>query len=171
MAHADTDPTNPPPLRSGCLGLIVNDDAEILVVRPTYNNPEGYYQLPGGAAGEGEKPWAAVAREVREETGLHLTPLRLLVLDWIEAKPDGRAAGQNLVFWCGRIPGGTPITLPEPAPGEEQPELDDYRWVRATDLDGVCAPFQARRIRAALQARIHGTVAELIRGHDAYAQL
>ncbi|MGY1434591.1 NUDIX hydrolase [Streptomyces reniochalinae] len=58
MAHADTDLTNPPPVRNGCLGLLINYADAVLMVRPTYKD-DGLYQLPGGGARENEPPWEA----------------------------------------------------------------------------------------------------------------
>ncbi|WUV98930.1 NUDIX hydrolase [Streptomyces sp. NBC_01471] len=163
MAHSDTSPLAPPPIRIGGLGLIQDPVGRILMVRPTYDNPKGFFQLPGGGAGEGEPDWEAAIREVREETGLLVTPQRLLVKDWMPPRPH-RAAGLNFVYDCGTAPGDIPIALP---PGEP-PELDQYRWIAPAHLDLHCAGYQALRVRAALHARATGTLAELKRGLPIY---
>ncbi|RCG25276.1 hypothetical protein DQ392_01935 [Streptomyces reniochalinae] len=94
-----------------------------------------------------------------------------MVLDWISAKPEKNiAAGANYVYWCGRVPDHTAVTLPEPRNDHEDPELDHYRWLRGAELEGYCAPYQARRVRAALQARVHGTLMELRHGHPLYEE-
>ncbi|MDJ1136278.1 NUDIX domain-containing protein [Streptomyces iconiensis] len=164
MVPSPEELKNPSPVRHGCLALILNQANAVLMVRPTAKDG-GCYQLPGGTAWKNEPPWEAVRREVREETRLDVRPRRLLVLDWTAAQPDQDiAAGINFVFWCGRVPNHTPITLPKPR-GLKKSELDDYRWVRVIDLDSCCAPYQVRRVRAALQARARGILMELHEGH------
>lgn len=170
MAHFDHDFTNPPPVRSGGLGLIVKrsgDTLQVLVVRPTYKD-DGYYQLPGGLAHEDEPDWQATVREVKEETGLDVKPGRLLVKDWMpKNQKTGAAAGHNFVRFCGYFPEdfptGTDITLPT-AVEDEEPELDHYMWLDPAVLDLYCAPYQARRIRAAVTALLEDTFVELERG-------
>ncbi|WP_406349348.1 NUDIX hydrolase [Streptomyces sp. NBC_00144] len=164
MAHFDTSPLAPPPMRIGGLALIQDASGRILMVRPTYTNPEGHFQLPGGGAGDGEPDWEATVREVREETGLLVAPQRLLVKDWMPPRAGVRAAGLNFVYDCGTVPDGTPITLP----AGDQPELDTYRWIPPADLDQHCADYQALRVHAALHARATGTLAELRRGIPLY---
>ncbi|WP_405749510.1 NUDIX hydrolase [Streptomyces sp. NBC_01411] len=163
MAHFDTSPLAPPAMRIGGLALIQDTSGRILMVRPTYTNPEGFFQLPGGGAGDGEPDWEATVREVREETGLLVAPQRLLVKDWMPPRQGVRAAGLNFVYDCGTHD-GTPITLPT----GDQPELDAYRWIAPADLYQCCADYQALRVRAALHARTTGTLAELKRGVSIY---
>jgi len=50
---------------------------EILLVERGGNPLKGYWSLPGGLVETGERLEAAVQREVREETGLRVHPLRL----------------------------------------------------------------------------------------------
>lgn len=170
MTHLGYDAKNPPPVRASGLGLIVKrsaDTSQVLVVRPTYKD-DGYYQLPGGGAHEDEPDWQATVREVKRETGLDVAPGRLLVKDWMAKNPrTGNAAGYNFVRFCGYFPEdfptGTDITLPTAAEGE-RPDLDAYLWLDLDDLDVYCAPYQARRIRAAVTALLEGTFIELERG-------
>ncbi len=73
---ARVPPASPPPAPDGspvqaCVGAVVLDDAgRLLLVRRRNAPGRGLWSVPGGRVEPGESPAAAVAREVREETGL-----------------------------------------------------------------------------------------------------
>ena len=61
------------------MGAIITDDAgRLLLIQRGHEPEEGRWSLPGGRVKPGESDWEAVAREVREETGLHVKPGRLI---------------------------------------------------------------------------------------------
>ncbi len=57
------------PLTVGVRAIVLNDRRHVLLVRHTYI--DGWY-FPGGGVEKGESLGAAVARELREEVGVHL---------------------------------------------------------------------------------------------------
>lgn len=57
-------------------GVVIGDDGRVLLIRENYGQQR--YGLPGGRVDAGETPEAAVVREVREETGLEVTPAALI---------------------------------------------------------------------------------------------
>lgn len=57
--------------------LVLDDDGKVLLVQ---ESSDGNWTLPGGWCDIGESAGEAVVRETYEETGLHVTPLRLLAL-------------------------------------------------------------------------------------------
>ncbi len=59
--------------RPGVYAILLRGD-RILLTHQSEPSPE--YQLPGGGVDRGEHPAAALAREVREETGWHIGPPR-----------------------------------------------------------------------------------------------
>lgn len=79
---------------------ILRDGDRVLFVRHTYGRRTSW-ELPGGGLRRGERPEAAVRREMREELGIELTALRLAgrvvvtglhkrtLLHCFEAEPGG----------------------------------------------------------------------------------
>ncbi len=73
------------------VGVVVVRDGRVLLVRRGRPPRVGRWSIPGGLQQLGETVEAAARREVAEETGLVLGPLRLVaVVDLIERDPDGR---------------------------------------------------------------------------------
>ncbi len=70
----------------------VHGGREILLVERGRNPLKGYWSLPGGLVETGETLERAVCREVREETGLRIQPLRLFeIFERIMHDSRGRA--------------------------------------------------------------------------------
>jgi ADP-ribose pyrophosphatase YjhB (NUDIX family) len=106
-------------IRPGVAAVIITADGVLLQRR----DDNGKWGLPGGGVEPGESVRVAIVREVREETGLEVEPLRLIgvysdpVNHQIITYPDGNVIHYvSTVFEC-TIRGGTL------ACGEESLEL------------------------------------------------
>ena len=62
------------------VGAVVVDRGRVLLVQRGTEPARGQWSLPGGLIEIGESLSAAVAREVREETGLNVEPVQLIEL-------------------------------------------------------------------------------------------
>jgi ADP-ribose pyrophosphatase YjhB (NUDIX family) len=89
----------------GCGAIVFNQRDEILLIQ----RPTGRWWYPTGFCDVGESPAENVAREVREETGLIVTPVRLIGI--IDSLKVGSALRHlySLLFYC-RLEGGA-LTL------------------------------------------------------------
>jgi ADP-ribose pyrophosphatase YjhB (NUDIX family) len=58
-------------------GVVFNDQGEILLVKEKL---DGFWSLPGGWADIGSSPRENVVREVLEETGLQVVPVKILAI-------------------------------------------------------------------------------------------
>ncbi|MET7993143.1 NUDIX domain-containing protein [Amycolatopsis sp. NPDC005232] len=62
-------------IRVPCVGGIVFDDqGRLLLIQRGHDPGKGLWSLPGGRVEQGETDTEAVVRELREETGLDVTP-------------------------------------------------------------------------------------------------
>ena len=86
--------------------MIFDQSGRLLILKPTYKSG---WTIPGGVMeADGETPWDACRREVREECGLHLRAGRLACVDFRRRRParPGKPAnpgGIRFLFDCGRL--------------------------------------------------------------------
>ena len=69
----------------GAFGIIFDNEGKVLLVQ---RRDRDIWEMPGGRIELGESPWEAVVREIREETGLTVKPIRLVGLYHKPAKDD-----------------------------------------------------------------------------------
>jgi ADP-ribose pyrophosphatase YjhB (NUDIX family) len=153
--HTDIDWQNPPPLRLGALGLLLDPAGHVLFVEKTYKTGPARFGLPGGCAAAGEDARAACAREIREEIGLHVSVGDVLVVHHMHGGASS-APGENIVLHCGTLSGGERMTLGD--------EIAAVRWVAPHEIAATVAPYTAARVLAAL-ATLDGEPARYLVGH------
>jgi 8-oxo-dGTP pyrophosphatase MutT (NUDIX family) len=84
--------------------------------------------LPGGSVEPGEKPSEAAVRELREETGIEISPAEFQPIAWMprlshtpHVRPD--RAGELLLLF------GAKLNVEEPAVTSNPPETIESRWI------------------------------------------
>src|SRR5271165_1202732 len=101
MAEVDDLPFVLPRIPASAGGLIFDAGGRLLVVNPTY---KAHWTIPGGIMeADGETPWEACRREVREEVGLVVAEGRLVAVDFLRPKP-AKPGGMRFLFDCGVLP-------------------------------------------------------------------
>ena len=134
MARIDyyDDPDAPPAnsLVPGGSAIVTNDQGEILLQR---RSDSGLWALPGGTMAIGETLAGAVVREVREETGLEVEPMRIVGIysdpKHVFAYEDGEVRQEfNICLAC-RLVGG------ELAVSEESREVRFFAPAEVDRLD------------------------------------
>ncbi len=140
---AATEPLPTIPVSAGA--LIFDRKGRLLILKPTYKSG---WTIPGGVMeADGESPWQACQREVREECGLTVLTGRLACMDFRRQRP-GRPGGIRYLFDCGR--------LDEAALGEivlQSEEISEFRFVRLGEALTLLRGPIRRRVRAARGAK------------------
>jgi 8-oxo-dGTP diphosphatase len=90
-----------PTLPASSGALIFDRRGWLLILKPTYKSG---WTIPGGVMeADGETPWQACRREVREECGLEVSRGRLACMDFRPPK-EGNQGGIRFLFDCGSLP-------------------------------------------------------------------
>jgi 8-oxo-dGTP diphosphatase len=100
MADSDDEPWVPPAIPVSAGALVFDRKGRLLILKPTYKSG---WTIPGGIMeADGETPWEACQREVREECGLKLDRGRLACTDFRPPR-NGRTGGIRYLFDCGEV--------------------------------------------------------------------
>ena len=119
-------------INGGVYGVILNEKNEILLIHRTDHD---IWEIPGGKWEDGETPWDATIREVKEETGLIVEVVRIVSI-------GSRPSNQDLVFTfqCKVIGGSMTQT----------PEADRIEYFSFENFPSNIAPPKVARIKDAL---------------------
>jgi len=125
--------------------LIFDETGRLLILKPTYKSG---WTIPGGVMeADGETPWEACRREVREECGVDVRQGRLACMDFRRPRPD-RPGGIRYLFDCGQVDrtalAGV-VLQPE--------EISEYRLAALPDALGLLRGPIRRRVRAATRGQ------------------
>jgi 8-oxo-dGTP pyrophosphatase MutT (NUDIX family) len=120
--------------------LIFDRAGRLLILKPVYKTG---WTIPGGVMeADGETPWEACRREVREECGLEVRRARLACMDFRRPKP-GRAGGIRFLFDCGRVGDRSLAGIVV-----QSEEISEYRFAAVPDALGLLRGPIRRRVRA-----------------------
>jgi ADP-ribose pyrophosphatase YjhB (NUDIX family) len=121
--------------------LIFDRAGRLLILKPTYKTG---WMIPGGVMeADGESPWDACRREVREECGLEVRGGRLACVDF-RPRRLGRPGGIRFLFDCGVFDDADldAITV-------QAEEVEEYRLVPLGEALELLRPAIRRQVRAA----------------------
>lgn len=132
----------PPTIPASAGALIFDRKGRLLILNPTYKSG---WTIPGGEMeADGETPWEACRREVREECGIEVSEGRLACVDF-RRPHQGKQGGIRFLFDCG-VASDTALASVVLQPAE----ISEYRLadVRAA-LSLLRGPVR-RRVRAVI---------------------
>ena len=119
------------PRREGVVAVIVLGD-RVLFIRRAEGSPQpGYWAPPSGEIEPGESQAATVVREVREEVGLDVRPLRCV------RQSVSMSGTHTLYWWLAEPIGGTLVLDPQ--------EVSDARWISEADFATLAPTFPGDR--------------------------
>jgi len=125
--------------------LIFDQAGRLLILKPIYKTG---WTIPGGVMeADGETPWDACRREVREECGIEVRGGRLACVDFRPGRP-GHPGGIRFLFDCGAADDAVLAAI------TVQPqEIAGYRLVPLEFALDLLRPPIRRRVRAASRHR------------------
>jgi mutator protein MutT len=121
------------------VGAVIFDGDRVLLVKRGREPLKGQWSLPGGAVDVGETLEQAVAREVKEETGLDVRVGPVVeVVDRIHHDASGRVEYHFVIvdYLC-RVVGGRAVA---------GSDADDVRWVAPDNLASCSVAAPAARV-------------------------
>src|SRR5919109_2433206 len=121
-------PSTPEPLHPEvAVGAVVQRGDEVLLIRRARGTAVGQWSIPGGRVEFGEGLKAAVAREVREETGLEVRVGRFL--GWAERIGDDPGPYHYVILDFAAEP------VDEAATARPGDDADAVAWVRTDAIE------------------------------------
>ncbi len=125
--------------------LIFDRSGRLLILKPTYKSG---WTIPGGVMeADGETPWQACRREVREECGIELSRGRLACMDFRRPKP-GNPGGIRFLFDCGSVEDDCLAAITVQAE-----EISEHRLAALPEALALLRRPIRRRVRAATSSR------------------
>ena len=112
------------------VGAVIFSGKNILLVRRRNEPSKDMWGLPGGVVELGERVEDAIVREVEEETGIRVEPLRLLtVLNSIRRNSEGRTRFHYILseFLCKKVEGELKAST----------DASDAGWFPVNELDSL----------------------------------
>ncbi len=129
-----------PWVTAGTVGAVFDEAGRVLIVEHVFH-PKFPWGLPGGWMNRGESPEQTIARELLEETALHVIVEKPLLISSTDYLPNHL----DIAFLCRVLPDDVErIQL--------SGELLDYRWIDPNDAPPLVT-FHRQVIKAAIADR------------------
>ena len=133
-----------------CVGMmILNSNNEILVGR-RIDHPSGYWQMPQGGIDDNENPEEAVWREMMEEIGTNNADLYKVSSGWVKYNipketldnlPWGKKyIGQTQKWFIFKFSGQNDDINVE----TQNPEFSEWKWLKHSELVENAVPFKRK---------------------------
>jgi putative (di)nucleoside polyphosphate hydrolase len=141
-----------------CAGMMVLNRAGHAFIGRRINGPEHVdnahvWQMPQGGIDQGEDPWPAALRELREETNIRTVTRLGEIAEWLSYDIprtlvgqawNGKYRGQTQKWYALRFTGReSEIDIEHPAGGHD-PEFVEWRWEPLANLPKLVVPFKRR---------------------------
>jgi putative (di)nucleoside polyphosphate hydrolase len=141
-----------------CVGMMLLNRAGLVFIGRRTGGPEHVdavhsWQMPQGGLDEGEDPYQAALRELREETSVRSVALLAEAKDWYSYDLPtqvgrkawkGKYRGQTQKWFALRFLGSEgEIDVLHP-PGGHKPEFVDWRWEKMERLPALVIPFKRK---------------------------
>lgn len=139
-----------------CVGLMLLNDAGLCFIGRRIEGPEHIdlthaWQMPQGGIDQGEEPWQAAVRELREETNIRSAERIGEIPDWLKYDIPREIVGQA---WKGKYRGqmqkwfalrfigaDSEIDIDHPD-GAHQAEFAAWRWEPLQNVPNLVVPFK-----------------------------
>jgi len=141
-----------------CVGMMLINRAGLVFVGrrvggPEHVDAEHSWQMPQGGLDEGEDPYDAALRELREETSVHSVALLAESREWYAYDLPGNVGrkawkgkyrGQKQKWFALRFTGNDKeINVLRPT-GGHKPEFVEWRWEKMERLPALIIPFKRK---------------------------
>jgi putative (di)nucleoside polyphosphate hydrolase len=139
-----------------CAGIAVFNRDGLVFIGQRIDGPEHVdlthaWQMPQGGIDDGEQPWDAAVRELREETNIRSVERIGEVAEWLKYDIPrelvgqawkGKYRGQTQKWFAARFTGADSEIDVEHPDGAQQPEFNGWRWERLQNVPELVVPFK-----------------------------
>ncbi|MFE7114545.1 NUDIX domain-containing protein [Streptomyces sp. NPDC057654] len=130
---------------NGCQGLLLDARGAVLLLRRTHrrDGDPRWYEAPGGPVRAGKPVRQALARGIRQQTGLRVVKGMVgpLLVD-----------GPSRLYLVGPLRATSVVTLPRRSSLGGPPPFDHYVWAQPAELHTYCNLTSAQLLWAALRS-------------------
>ena len=135
------------PLRIGIGAIVINKENKIFVGKRRDHPNNDRWQMPQGGVNDGEKPFDALKRELKEETSIKNIKIIKELDDWTEYELPNYLLGK---IWKGKYRGQKQKWFILKFTGKDDeinlktkhPEFIEWKWVNPESLPEIIVDFK-----------------------------